>query len=374
MNANGPRRGSSILHAILPTVALGALAVGFLLVVGSAGETLGYDFDAYRAAAERVISGEPLYQQGVDTAGGYAIYLYPPPFVLAFLPFALLSEEVALAVWLTLLVGAFLGGALLLPVRCDVRWVIVLLGGLSWPLLYSVKLGQVGSILFFLLAVGWRSMDQPVTLGLSIAAGTIVKLQPLVLLAWAAATRRREAAAVGVVTLVGVAAVATVVTGPGAWSDYVSLLAAVNEPVTTPHNFTPGAIAYQLGLPVGFAAALQWLNVGAVVLLVGWSWFQLGPVPSYLATVVGSQLVSPLLWDHYAVLLLLPVAWLLERGRWWGIVIPLATWLPLVLLTPAIVYPVVFWGSLLSVLTVGWRERPSGDQALLAGQGGKAPA
>jgi hypothetical protein len=33
---------------------------------------------------------------------------------------------------------------------------------------------------------------------------------------------------------------------------------------------------------------------------------------SYLVAVVATQLVSPLLWEHYAVLLLLPVAWLLE--------------------------------------------------------------
>ena len=34
---------------------------------------------------------------------------------------------------------------------------------------------------------------------------------------------------------------------------------------------------------------------------------------SYLTAVVASQLLSPMLWDHYAVLLLLPVAWLLQR-------------------------------------------------------------
>ena len=37
-------------------------------------------------------------------------------------------------------------------------------------------------------------------------------------------------------------------------------------------------------------------------------------MPSYLVAVVASQLLSPILWDHYAMLLLLPVAWLLDRG------------------------------------------------------------
>ena len=41
---------------------------------------------------------------------------------------------------------------------------------------------------------------------------------------------------------------------------------------------------------------------------------RLGAVPSYLVAVIASQLLSPILWDHYALLLLLPVAWLMDRG------------------------------------------------------------
>ena len=44
-----------------------------------------------------------------------------------------------------------------------------------------------------------------------------------------------------------------------------------------------------------------------------------------MVAVVATQLVSPLLWDHYAVVLLLPTAWLLARGAWWALAIPLAT-------------------------------------------------
>ena len=64
---------------------------------------------------------------------------------------------------------------------------------------------------------------------------------------------------------------------------------------------------------------------------------------SYLATVIASQLVSPILWDHYAMLLLLPVAYLLAAGRWWALAIPLVTAWPLVGVTPPVAYPVVFW-------------------------------
>jgi hypothetical protein len=43
-------------------------------------------------------------------------------------------------------------------------------------------------------------------------------------------------------------------------------------------------------------------------------------VASLQVTIIGSQLRSSPLGDHYAVLLLLPVAWLVARGRTWAIV------------------------------------------------------
>jgi hypothetical protein len=80
---------------------------------------------------------------------------------------------------------------------------------------------------------------------------------------------------------------------------------------------------------------------------------------SYLVTVVASQLLSPVLWNHYAMVLLLPVAYLLAAGRWWAIAIPLVTATPLIALTPLVAYPAVFWVTLLAVLLVGVRARVS---------------
>ena len=78
---------------------------------------------------------------------------------------------------------------------------------------------------------------------------------------------------------------------------------------------------------------------------------------SYLVALIASQLLSPILWDHYAMLLLLPVAYLLSAGRWWALLIPLATAVPLVSITPAFAYPLVFWLTLLAVFVVGIRAR-----------------
>ena len=116
-------------------------------------------------------------------------------------------------------------------------------------------------------------------------------------------------------------------------------------------------MAYQLGLPAGVAAALQ----AAVMVLVGlaviFAALRRPAVESYLVAVVASQLVSPVLWDHYAAVLLLPVAYFLERRAWWAVLIPLATAWPLVGLTPAVAYPAVFIAMLIALIAVPVRTR-----------------
>jgi hypothetical protein len=53
------------------------------------------------------------------------------------------------------------------------------------------------------------------------------------------------------------------------------------------------------------------------------------------------------------MLLLLPVAYLLSAGRWWALAIPIVTVWPLVDITPPLVYPVVFWLTMVLTFLVG---------------------
>ena len=48
----------------------------------------------------------------------------------------------------------------------------------------------------------------------------------------------------------------------------------------------------------------------------------------FMVTATASLLLSPLLWDHYLAALILPAAFLAQRGRSWAILLPLAAWLP----------------------------------------------
>jgi hypothetical protein len=333
------------------------VVVGLSLWAAAAAGTLGFDFLAYHQAATRVLAGERLYDQAVQVTGGFGLFYYPPPFVLAVLPFALLDPTIAIWVWAAVSMAAFLAGVAVMPVSPTIRWATVLLAGLSWPFAYAMKLGQVGPILFLLFAVGWRWLDSPRVLGGSAAAGAIVKIQPGLILVWAVLTRRWSAVAVGLGVLVLAAAAATLVTGgPGVWADYVALLRKVSDPVATAHNFTPGAIAYQAGVPTGLAETIQLVSSITAISVVVVAALRASAAASYLATVTASQLLSPVLWDHYAMLLLLPGAYLVGKGQWWAALIPLATSATLLVGAPSAIYPIAFWLTLVGVLVLGLRD------------------
>ena len=93
-------------------------------------------------------------------------------------------------------------------------------------------------------------------------------------------------------------------------------------------------------------------TAAAVLVSIRWATAE----ASLVVAIVASQLLSPLLWDHYAVVLLIPTAWLLARGQAWAIAIPLATWFPLVGLTPPAAYPVLFVVGLVAPLVLGVRD------------------
>ena len=342
-----------MLAIVVPIAAVAAILV-------AAGSTLGYDYLMYDTAAHRLLSGGPLYDLSFSAPGPNGLFDYPPTFILAILPFAAaLSPHAASLAWIALLNLAFVAGVAILPVRRETRWAVLLLAGLSWPYLYAVKLGQLGPLLFLLYAIAWRWADRPAAAGLSAALGTAAKLQPLLLFGWAFATRRFRAVAVGLGILVAGALLASVVAGLGAWPDWIGLIARVgSNALTAPQVLSIGAIAYRAGVPLSIATLVQWASAALAGAVALFAWVRYPAPVAIVVTAVASVLVSPIVWAHYAVILLLPVALLLERRQWWAVALPIVTWLPV-----DAIYPVVFAVGLLAPLAVGEQMRRSSSVA-----------
>jgi alpha-1,2-mannosyltransferase len=343
------RAALPLLAIIVPITTVGA-------ILASAGSTFGYDYVMYDGAARRLLAGGPLYDLSFSAPGPNGLFDYPPTFILAVIPFAAMLTPLAASIaWIAMLNVAFLLGVAILPVGRQVRWAILLLAGLSWPYLYAVKLGQLGPLLFLLYAIAWRWADRPTGAGISAALGTAAKLQPLLLFGWALATRRFRAVVIGLGVLLAGAAAAATVAGPGAWLDWLGLISRVGtNALTAPQVLSIGAIAYRAGVPLPIATLVQWGSAVAVAAVALFAWVRYPPSVAIGVTAVASVLVSPIVWAHYAVILLLPVALLLERRQWWAAALPVVTWLPVVVtwLPLDALYPVVFSIGLLAPLVV----------------------
>ena len=198
---------------------------------------------------------------------------------------------------------------------------------MSWPFLYSIKLGQVGPLLFLLFALGWRWLDRGRGCWASPAAlGAAIKMQPGLVLVWALLTRRWPAVVAGArwrCSRCGARDARRRRRG-------LDRLPRAHRPGQRPdhHAQEPHAgrgRATGWGCRARSRASLQWASMAAALVAVVVAALRLPPAPSYLVAVIASQLLSPILWEHYALLLLLPVAWLVDRGQWWAVVIPLLT-------------------------------------------------
>jgi glycosyl transferase family 87 len=353
----------TLVDRFLPPLAIAVLGLFVGLAVWAAAQagTLGFDYLSYDSAVRRFLAGGVLYDQNFQTTGPFGLFYYPPPFVLLAIPGTLLPPDIDAWLAVIVLTAAFLLAAAILPVSTRVRWLVVLLGGLSWPLVYAIKLGQVGPILLLTFAIGWRWMDRPYRLGLATAVGTAIKLQPIVILGWAFLTGRRRAVVIGLAAFLVLAIAGTVIAGPTAWQDQLGLLVRLSKPVSTPNNVTPGRLAFEAGLGDATAWAIQFAWWGVVALVVLYVLRRGTHEASYLAIVTASQAISPILWDHYALMLLLPVAWLLQRRIWWAALIPLMTSLPLIEVTPRAAYPLSY---AVTLALIAWQATRSAVEPL----------
>lgn len=340
----------------LPPLALAVFALGVGVVIAVSGDTFGYDFAAYWLAGRRLLDGQPLYDATVTQAIGFGVWLYPPPAAAAFIPLAIVPHGMATAVWIALMTAATVAAIAIVPVSGRTRWLVLLLAGVMWPVSYAIKLGQVTPLLFLGFAAAWRCLDRPAAVGLAGGLGGALKLQPGLILGWALLAGRWRALAAGLAVAAAAVSLSLPFTGIAAYEDYLALLGRVSGAQDTPNNLAPGAIAYQLGFDAGAAGLVQILATMVAVALAVVAALRGSPEAGFLATIVVSQVASPVLWTHYAVVLLLPIAWLLERRQWWAAAIPLAVSIPLVGVTPGVVYAGAFGVVLLALVALGRRS------------------
>jgi hypothetical protein len=313
---------AAVLGAMLLVLAVG-------IFIGSAGS--GYDFAAYDAAARRIVAGEALYvpntAQLYATGAYQGLYLYPPPMAIALAPLAVVSSGAATAAWLVIRLVLLVLGCLALPVGRTTRWLIFAVACVSFPVLFDLNLGNVSIVVFALSALAWRTMESPVA---AVAHAALIAIRfpfGLFFVEWLVERRfRRIAWTIGAGVLL--IALSLPIVGVSTYLDYVTILRGLPDISTGPHNLSLKSTALALGAPGSLAALL--VPVGYVVGLVAvlFAARRRDRDVAFVVTATATLLVAPFIHPHYLVLLLLPAALLVERGRAWALALPLLGWLP----------------------------------------------
>ena len=337
-------------------VIVGAYVV---FAISNASYTFGCDYLTYDSAARRLLGGQPVYDLTVPSTGSCGLYQYPPSSLAIVLPFTAVPPDVALSAWIAASIVSLLVGCLAMPIRFELRIITLIMAGTSWPFLFGLRIGQVEALLFLLFALGWRWLDRPVGLASTIAIGALTKLQPALLVVWALLTGRWRAGVMAI-AIVAIVVGVGVLLNPQLWIDSVTVLRTISDSAAdVGANVAPAAIARQLGMAEPLASAFGVLHMAAVliVVLVASRWATSDA--SFLATVLASQLVSPIQWTHYAVMLFLVIAWLLDNRQVWALLAGLALNMMFVAFTPPTLYLVLPDALLVATVWVGIMRRGS---------------
>ncbi|MGH2467171.1 MAG: glycosyltransferase family 87 protein [Candidatus Limnocylindrales bacterium] len=351
-------RGAAVDRALVGAVALavaGVLLVAVAVPIFLRGAGWGYDFTAYFVAATRTRDGLSPYLP-VNLAGpfthGPQWYVYAPVLSTLLIPLTALGLQAASLVWMGL---TFLFTALacaLLPVRPSVRLAALGVSLLSLGFLTNLNLGSVNALLLCSLVLAWRRPAGPAS-GLALALSLSVRPYLATVLVGRALWHRWSAIAWtaigGLILVTGTALVA----GPGSLVDFVRLLSNVRFG-GAPHNGALGGVLEAAGAPgpvvLMATAAVLLVALGAILVAR-----RQGDEDVTFAVGVGASiLASPVIWDHYLILLVIPAALLAQRGRTWGLVLPLLAWLPWQL------YPLVALAGTLAPFA-GRRPSPAGS-------------
>ncbi len=230
---------------------------------------------------------------------------------------------------------------------------------LLWPPVMSGwQTANVSLLLAFGIAIAWRYRDRPVTSGVTIGIIVAIKLFLWPLLGWLVLTRRWRTLAWAVASAAVFNAISWAVLGFNEIHAYTQLVNAVTK-VEEGMAYTPLALALHLGASHALADTLAGLVFAAVASVTASVSRRNREWAVLLGVLTLSLLATPIVWRHYFVLFLVPMA--ISRPRLSG-----AWWIPLLMFVCPVTDPVL-WQlllvlgvvSLLVVVLFRWPERMS---------------
>ena len=329
----------------------------YIMVFAIGQNSFAVDFhSAFWPAGVRVLHGLTPYAAPTSfpATHGYA-FVYPAPGALFFAAFGWIPHAIADALFTAICIAAAAGTLAVLGVR---DWRVYGVTLLWPPVLSGWQTANVSLLLAFGIAVAWRYRDRPGKSGATIGIIIAIKLFLWPLLGWLILTRRWRALGWAVATAALVNAVSWAVLGFHEVHAYIQLVNAVTK-VEERMAYTPFALALHLGASHALADVLAGLVFAAVACVTVAASRRDREWAVLLGVLTLSLLATPIVWRHYFVLFLVPMA--ISRPRLSG-----AWWIPLLIFVCPVTDPVL-WQlllvlgvvTLLVVILFRWPERMS---------------
>jgi len=312
------RATEQALFGLVPLVAtLALIAFQFKL------HSVALDFRAvYYPAVERFLHGLSPYAVSPRQITQGTGFVYPALSALLLAPFGLIGKGTAEVLYMLLCIACVPAILRTLEVR---DWRVYGVAMLWFPVFNGWQGGNVTLPLTLMVALAWRHRDRPFVVGLLTAAAISIKpfIWPLAL--WLLATRRWRAAAWAIASGLALNLLAWGLVGFNEVSTFLHL-SSEDATALWRQGYSLLAVAHHLGLGhSGGEALLLLASVAAAAVLVYLGAVKRRERDAMVLAVLLMVLASPLVWAHYFVLLLVPlalyrprlsVAWLLPILMW----------------------------------------------------------
>jgi hypothetical protein len=310
--------------------------------------TVTVDFFQDWASSRNLLQGLPIYEHLAQTVerylgwslpanlppGSWRVNAHPPPGILPFVWLAWLDYPDACLVWNLFSLAALAASLVLVAKQLHIRiasWAILPVLAcmvVCSPLRHQLFQGQINLVLLLLLCITWATarQAQPCAAGLALGAATAMKLFPGLLFVYFALRRQWTVVAAGLTALLAINILAVCLMGLQTYYSYVAeVLPQVAQFRSHWCNvslvglwsklFDPTP-AGGLLVPLWRSATLAQIGmvVSCAIIVCGVAWATRGAQTrdardlAFGLTVIGMLLLSPVSWDHYLLMLLLPLA------------------------------------------------------------------
>ena len=280
-------------------------------------------YDAGRA----IVHGHDPYQAGflahqaaIMRAGGlaggetlvndFSVPLYPAPINVAVVPLSVLPLWLAGSLFTLLSLTAITLGLRLLGLR---DWRCFALVLVSWPLAFSLYVGALGPLLVLGAGIVWRWRDRLWSPAIATAAVIVAKLFPWPIAVWLAITRRWRTLALALAIGCAATLLAWAAIGFAGMSQYLQMLSNASF-IQERRADSLVAVLLAAGVPAGLATALAFAAAGSLLALA-WRVARRpeGECAAFALAILAALTASPLVWEHYMVLLFIPLALIVPR-------------------------------------------------------------